>query len=157
MTSTTPRLYIYIFFLYIFRGFCVYGVPMPTLRCQHTVLCHPRWLPTSGLTEFAMCWGRAGFEPRTTDLQSGALPLSHLSSWLYIYIAPLFQTLCERNSTFWPLNIAASMSIDHRCWSAGVTHHSNLVRRSIYTLNDCRSHSSGFLFRSWLSSDSADA
>jgi hypothetical protein len=27
-----------------------------------------------------MCWGGAGFEPRTTDLQSGALPLSHLSS-----------------------------------------------------------------------------
>jgi hypothetical protein len=44
------------------------------------VMCHPRWLPTSGLTEFAMCWGGAGFEPRTTDLQSGALPLSHLTS-----------------------------------------------------------------------------
>jgi hypothetical protein len=40
------------------------------------VLCHPRWLPTSGLTEFALCWGGAGFEPRTTALQSGALPLS---------------------------------------------------------------------------------
>jgi hypothetical protein len=38
------------------------------------VLCHPRWLPTSGLTEFAVCWGGAGFKPRTTDLQSGALP-----------------------------------------------------------------------------------
>jgi hypothetical protein len=45
-----------------------------------TVLHHPRWLPTSGLTEFAVCWGGAGFKPRTTDLQSGALPLSHLSS-----------------------------------------------------------------------------
>ncbi len=67
------------FFLYIFRGFCVY-VPLPPLRGQHTVLCHPRWLPTSGLTEFAVCWGVAGFKPRTTDLQSGALPLSHLSS-----------------------------------------------------------------------------
>ncbi len=54
-------------------GFCVY-VPLPPLRGQHTVLCHPRWLPTSGLTEFAVCWGGAGFEPRTTDLQSGALP-----------------------------------------------------------------------------------
>jgi hypothetical protein len=31
------------------------------------VLCHPRWLPTSGLTEFAVCWGGAGFKPRTTD------------------------------------------------------------------------------------------
>ncbi len=41
------------------------------------VLCHPRWLPTSGLTEFAVCWGGAGFEPRTTDLQSGVLPLCH--------------------------------------------------------------------------------
>ncbi len=41
-------------------GFCVY-VPLPPLRGQHTVLCHPRWLPTSGLTEFAMCWGGAGF------------------------------------------------------------------------------------------------
>jgi hypothetical protein len=60
-------------------GFCVY-VPLLPLRGQHTVLCHPRWLPTSGLTEFAVCWGGAGFEPRTTDLQSGALPLSHLSS-----------------------------------------------------------------------------
>jgi hypothetical protein len=67
------------FFLYIFMGFCVY-VSLPPLRGQHTVLCHPRWLPTSGLTEFAVCWGGAGFEPRTTDLQSGALPLSHLSS-----------------------------------------------------------------------------
>jgi hypothetical protein len=48
------------FFLYIFRGFCVY-VPLPPYRGQHTVLCHPRWLPTSGLTEFAMCWGGARF------------------------------------------------------------------------------------------------
>jgi hypothetical protein len=71
----------YAFFsLYIFRGFCVYGVPMPPLRGQHTVLCHPKWLPTPGLTEFAVCWGGAGFKPRTTGLQSGALPLSHLSS-----------------------------------------------------------------------------
>jgi hypothetical protein len=46
------------------------------------VLCHPRLLPTSGLTEFALCWGGAGFEPWTTDLQSGALLLSHLSSSL---------------------------------------------------------------------------
>ncbi len=71
----------YTFFpLYIFRGFCVY-VPLPPLRGQHKVLCHPRWLPTSGLTEFAVCWGEAGFEPRTTDLQSGALP-----DWKFIYI-----------------------------------------------------------------------
>ncbi len=69
----------FFFFLYIFRVFCVY-VPLPPLRGQHTVLCHPRWLPTLGLTEFAVCWGEAGFEPRTTDLQSGALLLSHLSS-----------------------------------------------------------------------------
>ncbi len=68
------------FFLYIFRDFWIYCVPLPPLRGQHMVLCHPRWLPTSGLTEFAMCWGGAGFEPRTTDLQSGALPLSHLTS-----------------------------------------------------------------------------
>ncbi len=69
------------FFLYIFLGFIVYVyIPLPPLRGQHTVLCHPRWRPTSGLTEFAVCWGGAGFEPRTTDLQSGALPLSHLSS-----------------------------------------------------------------------------
>jgi hypothetical protein len=67
------------FFQYIFMGFCVY-VPLPPLRGQHTVLCHPRWLPTSGLTEFAVCWEGAGFELRTTDLQSGALPLSHHSS-----------------------------------------------------------------------------
>ncbi len=60
-------------------GFCVY-VPLPPLRGQHMVLCHSRWLPTSGLTEFSECWGGAGFEPRTTDLQSGVLPLSHLFS-----------------------------------------------------------------------------
>ncbi len=30
--------------------------------------------------EFAVCRVGVGFEPRTTDLQSGALPLSHLSS-----------------------------------------------------------------------------
>ncbi len=56
---------LFLFFLYIFMGFCV-NVPLPPLRGQHTVLCHPRWLPTSGLAEFAMCWGGAGFEPRTT-------------------------------------------------------------------------------------------
>jgi hypothetical protein len=56
------------FFLYIFMGFCVYvRVPLSPLRGQHTVLCHPRWLPTSGLTEFAVCWGGPGFEPRTTE------------------------------------------------------------------------------------------
>jgi hypothetical protein len=72
--------------IYFFLGFfCVYEVPLPPLRGQHMVLCHPRWLPTSGLTEFAVCWGGAGFEPRTTDLQSGALPLSHLSSYYYYY------------------------------------------------------------------------
>ncbi len=54
-------------------GFCVY-VPLPPLRGQHTALCHPRWLPPSGLTEFAVCWGGAGFEPRTTDL-----PFAHIS------------------------------------------------------------------------------
>jgi hypothetical protein len=53
------------FFLYIFRFFCVYCVSLPPLRGQHIVpvLCHPRWLPTSGLTEFAMCWGGAGLNP----------------------------------------------------------------------------------------------
>ncbi len=55
-------------FLYIFSEFCVY-VPLPPLRGQHTVLCHPRWLPTSELTEFAVCWGGAGFEPKTTELK----------------------------------------------------------------------------------------
>jgi hypothetical protein len=69
-----------LFPLYIFRGFCVYCVPLPPLRGQHMGLCHPRWLPTSGLTEFAVCCGGARFEPRTTDLQSGALTLSHHSS-----------------------------------------------------------------------------
>jgi hypothetical protein len=60
------------FCLYIFRGFCV-CVPPPPLRGQHTILCHPRWLPTSGLTEFAVCWGEVGFEPRTTDSNPGLL------------------------------------------------------------------------------------
>ncbi len=70
-----------LFFSFIFLGVYVYMyVPLPPLRGQHTVLYHPRWLSTLGLTEFAVCWGGAGFEPRTTDMQSGALPLSHLSS-----------------------------------------------------------------------------
>ncbi len=69
-----------ILFSFMFLGVFVYYVPLPPLRGQHTVLCHPRWLPTSGLTEFAVGWGAAGFEPRTTDLQSGAILLSHLSS-----------------------------------------------------------------------------
>ncbi len=64
-------------------GSCVY-VPLPPLRGQHTVLCHPRWQPTSGMTEFSVCWGGAGFEPRITDLQSGVLPLSHLSSYTFL-------------------------------------------------------------------------
>jgi hypothetical protein len=65
-----------IYFIYLFiLFFPIYflGVLVPPLRGQHKVLCHPRWLPTSGLTEFAVCWGGAGFEPWTTDLQSGAL------------------------------------------------------------------------------------
>jgi hypothetical protein len=91
VSGTSP---IYIFFQYIFRGFCVYCVPLLPLRGQYVVLCHPRWLPTSGLTEFAMCWGGAGFEPRTTDLQSGALPLSHLSS-SPILLFPTFPLLVK--------------------------------------------------------------
>ncbi len=64
------RYLLYIFLKGVFVYMYVY-VPLPPLRGQHTVLCHPRWLPASGLTEFAVCWGGAGFEPRTTDLQSG--------------------------------------------------------------------------------------
>ncbi len=71
--------FLFFFFLYIFMGFCVY-VPLPPLRGQHTVLCHPRWLPTSGLTEFAVCWGGAGFQPGTTDLQT----ISTLFAWMLI-------------------------------------------------------------------------
>ncbi len=65
MIIKRPILFFFLIFLWVF----VYiYVPLPPLRGQHTVLCHPRWLPTSGLTEFAVCWGGAGFEPRTTDL-----------------------------------------------------------------------------------------
>jgi hypothetical protein len=56
----------------IFRGFCVYWVPLPPL--QHTVLCHPRWLPTSGLTEFVACWGEAGFEPKNNNYHWATSP-----------------------------------------------------------------------------------
>ncbi len=88
-----------LFFLYIFRGFLsVFWVPLPPLRGQYTVLCHPRWLPTSGLTELAVCCGGAGFIPRTTDLQSGALPLSHLSSAIE---PPLLQTIEPHSSNHW--------------------------------------------------------
>jgi hypothetical protein len=38
------------------------------------------------MTEFAVCYGGSGFKPRTTDLQSGALPLSHLSSSILLDI-----------------------------------------------------------------------
>jgi hypothetical protein len=80
----------FFFSLYIFMGFCVYVCTSAApQRPAHTVLCHPRWLPTSGLTEFAVCWGGAGFEPRTTDLQSGALPLSHLSSLKLSHLSSL--------------------------------------------------------------------
>ncbi len=89
------------FLLYILRGFCVYWVPLPPLRCQHMVSCHPRWLPTSGLTEFAMCWGGAGFKPRTTDLQSGALPLSHLSSKLQLFSQQLLGNAPKGYWTDW--------------------------------------------------------
>ncbi len=61
----------FFFFLNIFWGFCVYCVPLPPLRGQHMVLCHPRWLPTSGLTEFAMCW-------EELDLNSGLLICSQV-------------------------------------------------------------------------------
>ncbi len=104
------RLLSFFFFLYIFMRFCVY-VPLPPLRGQHMVLCHPRWLPTSGLTEFAVYWGGAGFEPRTTDLQSGALPLSHLSSCTAITdpIASLLHlsttAACARSPYRWFLSI----------------------------------------------------
>ncbi len=80
-------------FLYIFRGFCVYWVPLPPIRCrQHTVLCHPRWLSASGLREFAVCWRGAGLELRTTDLQSGALPLNHLSA-LKSHLSPSLKNI----------------------------------------------------------------
>jgi hypothetical protein len=70
------------FFSYIFlRGFCVYCVPLPPLRGQHMVLCHPRWLPTSGLTEFAMCWGGAGFERGGAGFDG-----EELDSWLFVCI-----------------------------------------------------------------------
>jgi hypothetical protein len=76
MSSTATGIFCSYIFLWVF----VYIYLCFPLRGQHTVLCHPRWKPTSGMTEFSVCWGGAGFEPRTTDLQSGALPLSHLSS-----------------------------------------------------------------------------
>ncbi len=72
--------YIYIFFPIYFYGFLCICTSAAPQRPAHSGQ-HPRWLPTSGLTEFSVCWGGAGFEPRTTDLQSGALPLSHLSSY----------------------------------------------------------------------------
>ncbi len=105
-----PTVFFFFFFFIFLWVFCVY-VPLPPLRGQHTVLCHPRWLPTSGLTEFAVCWGGAGFEPRTTDLQSGALPLSHLSSliepplllnWgVYVCDHAISKNKFKYNSTIW--------------------------------------------------------
>ncbi len=62
---------------YIFLGFLCILWPLPPLRGEHMVLCYTRWQPTKGLTEFAVCWGGAGFESGTTDLQSGVLPLNY--------------------------------------------------------------------------------
>jgi hypothetical protein len=87
-------LFVHAFFSLFYRFF-VYTIPLPPRRGQHTVLCHPRWLPTSGLTEFAVCWGGTGFEPRTSDLQSGALPLSHLSSFVHA-ACPCFMSMSPR-------------------------------------------------------------
>ncbi len=102
------------FFLYILSGFCVYWIPLPPLRGQHTALCHPRWLPTSGLTEFAVCWGGVGFEPRTPDLQLGALPfynfrltkltLAHRNYPCLIQVAQVFwrPIFCHKSTLSWP-------------------------------------------------------
>jgi hypothetical protein len=74
---------------------------MPPLRGQHTVLCHPRWLPTSGLTEFAVCWGGAEFEPRTTALQSGATAMQSGANYtkflLYKPLGIMFYFNCITN------------------------------------------------------------
>ncbi len=66
------------FFSYSFLGFSVFVVPLPPLRGHHTVLCrHPRWHPHLRIGRVCHVLGRS---PGTTDLPSGALPLSHLSS-----------------------------------------------------------------------------
>jgi hypothetical protein len=64
--NSDPELCSDIFFFFFpiyFLGFCVYCIPLPPLRGQHMVLCHPRWLPTAGLTEFAMCWEELDSNP----------------------------------------------------------------------------------------------
>jgi hypothetical protein len=40
-------------------------IPMPPVIGQPLILCHPRWLPTQKITEFAVGLAGAGFEPRT--------------------------------------------------------------------------------------------
>ncbi len=56
-----------IFFLIFFRVF-VYLVPLLPLRGQHMVLCHPRWQPTYGLTEFGVCYGGPDSNPGLKDI-----------------------------------------------------------------------------------------
>jgi hypothetical protein len=58
--------------------YCTFATPQ---RPAHgTVLCHPTWQPTHGVTEFASGWGEVGFETGTAALLSGILPLTHLFS-----------------------------------------------------------------------------
>jgi hypothetical protein len=58
----------------------MYFLHLSPLRGQPKVMCHPRWTPTEGLTEFAVIWGFHGFEPATIALQSSMLPLWHFGS-----------------------------------------------------------------------------
>ncbi len=109
------------FFSYIFfRGFCVYCVPLPSLRGQHMVLCHPRWLPISGLTEFAMCWGGAEFERGGLD----SMGRSWIRGSLYVYsckLLPLLALCSESTAPFLvplpnphcPLNLYSSFLPTH--------------------------------------------
>jgi hypothetical protein len=74
--ATIPFLYRYsedlwkVFLLCIFVVFCMLCTSTAPLRPAHGTV-HPRLQSTQGLAEFRV-QGRGGFEPGTTELQSGA-------------------------------------------------------------------------------------
>jgi hypothetical protein len=59
-------------FMYSFFFF----VPLPPFRGLPTILFHSRWQPHQELSEFAMVWEAARFEPGASAVQSRTLPLN---------------------------------------------------------------------------------
>ncbi len=90
--------YIYFLFLCIFRFFVwILSTSATPQRPAHGTVSSKM---ATHLRTDRVCrvLGRSWIEPRTTESQSGALPLSHLSSFASSYIYILVQWLCSPNS-----------------------------------------------------------